>query len=128
MAILRARVNLLALGFVVGFAVGQGSDLMSTAAPAAKEPPARLVVGLKGPLTPAVVAELKRTFRDRIVLMAPLGQDTLVLLRRGETLEEVQRQSKLIRYVEPEGLYQAAAEARKSVLLIPAPRWPKGKK
>jgi hypothetical protein len=124
MALHRARINSLVFGLIVGVIVGQGSGVpTSTAAP--KEPPARLVVGLKGPLTPAVVKELRRTFGNRIVQMAPIGANTLVLLRRGETLEEVQRRSRLIAYVEPEVVMGAAPMARSALVVIPAPRWQK---
>lgn len=130
MALLRARVNSLVIGLIIGAGLagtgtGSGGAAAAPAPPRQMEPPARLVVGLKGPLTPAVIAELKRTFKGRIVQMAPVGANTLVLLRRGETLEQVQQQSKLISYVEPEVVMGAGPVARAALVVIPAPKWQK---
>jgi len=87
----------------------------------------RVVVGLKDPLTPPVIKELQQTFGPRILNIAPGGAYALVLLRPGETLEEVQAKSARIAWVEPEVVMGAAKEARQAVVVIPAPRWPKGK-
>lgn len=93
-----------------------------TAAPApAKPKPARIVVGLKDPLTPEVIAELKNTFGARIVNFVVGNTYALVLLRPGETLASVQSRSKRIVWVEPEVAMGAAREPRLVAVIVPAP-------
>ena len=87
--------------------------------------PMRVVVGLKDPLTPPVIRELKAVFGARIMNIAPGGAYALVLLRPGETLDEVQAKSRRISFVEPEVVMGATKEARTAVVVIPAPKWPK---
>jgi hypothetical protein len=82
-----------------------------------------VVVALKDPLTPTTRRELERTFGERLLLIGHGDQSLLVLLRPGETLQQVQARSTLIRYVDPEDVMGIAGEERNAALLIPAPRW-----
>lgn len=146
MRILRARAYSLAIGLFIGCFLGaRGTTLLLPEAHAAKgqqtlkkakqivkkQQRTRVVVGLKDPLTPPVIEELNKVFRDpktgkaRIINIAPGGAYALVLLVPGETLEQVQAKSSRIAWVEPEVVMGAAQEARSAVVVIPAPRWPK---
>jgi hypothetical protein len=124
---LRSRLSALVAGLSIGTVFGAcGLAPGLQIACATPAPPSRVVVGLKDPVTPAVVAELKRVFQGRILTIAPGGTYALVLLRRGETLAQIQARSRRIAWVEPEIAMGIAKQATADVLLIPAPRIAKG--
>lgn len=127
MGILKGRVSTLLAGLSIGVVLGAGGVAPSLRAAHAAPAPSRVIVGLKDPVTPADIAEMKRIFRGRVLNVAPDGAYVLVLLRPGETRAQVQARSKRIKFVDPEAPMGFAKEARGDILLIPAPRAPKDK-
>lgn len=113
------RCTTLVAGIGIGVMLAQSP---MPRADAAKAKPSRVVVGLKDPLTPPVIRELRRTFGARLLTIAPGGAYALVLLRPGETLAAVQARSRRIAWVEPEVAMSLSPDARGAALVIPAPR------
>lgn len=85
-------------------------------------PTPRVVLGLKEPLTPQVMRELKGIFQGRLLNAAPGNSYVLLILRPGETAAQVQARSPRIAFVDPEIVMGVAEPVRENVLLIPAPR------
>jgi hypothetical protein len=142
MTTLRAQAKSLTLGLLAGIFLG-ANGAVSTLRPAEaakedtrrraeriiqKQQKQRVVVGLRDPLTPTIIKELRSTFKSRILNLTPGNTYALVLLRPGETLAEVQARSLRIQFVEPEVAMGVAQDARMAAVVIPAPRAPKAPK
>ena len=104
-----------ALTLLIGVGVGYGLARLPfahAAKPSTPQKPAwtRVIVGLKDPLTPPVIRELKASLGARIVTLDAGKTYVLILLRPGETLASVKARSPRIAFVEPQTVMSTSTE------------------
>ncbi len=87
----------------------------------------RVIIGLREPVTPAMLQEIRKAFRGQIIMLAPSGAYALILLPRGASFEAIKKRSPNIAYVEAE-IAMGIPTTSTTAVLMPAPRPLKQKK
>ena len=112
-----------ALTLLIGVGVGYGLARLPfahAAKPSTPQKPAwtRVIVGLKDPLTPPVIRELKASLGARIVTLDAGKTYVLILLRPGETLASVKARSPRIAFVEPQTVMSISPDTPHTVVVL----------
>lgn len=115
---MREQGKSLLAGAVLGF--GLATALLRPIG--AAEP--RVIVGLKEPATPAIVKELARELKGRIVRVGPGGAFILVVPKRGTTNEQLRASSPRISYVESDVAMGVPDAGHELLLVVPFHRVP----
>lgn len=116
---LNTRASTLFLGVALGFVLAKATSGVADA-----RETGRLIVGMKTPPTPAVVKELAKETKGKIVAVGPGGAFVLLLPKKGTTAEQVERAHRNISYVEPEIVMGVDDPRYETVLVVPMKRLP----